>query len=89
MDALALACSAIGIAAIALLAWLDPKRRRALRRSSPVRWLRLLLVATLLAPGIALIAHHRLATFIVWLGLMCFAGWAAAYAVKLNPSKQE
>lgn len=89
MDVQALASCAIGIVAIALLAWLDPKRRRALRGSTAVRWLRLLLIAALLAPGIALIAHHRPATFIVWLGLMCVAGWAAAYAVKRNPSKQE
>ena len=89
MDLQALASCAVGIAAIALLAWLDPKRRPALRGSAAVRRLRPLLIAVLLAPGIALIAHHRLATFIVWLGLMCVAGWAAAYAVKLKPSKQE
>ena len=87
MDVQALAGCLIGIAAVAALAWLDPKRRPGLRGSAIVRQLRVLSLAALLAPGVVLIVQHRVATFIVWLGIVCVAGWGAAHAARLNRSR--
>lgn len=87
MDVQALASCFAGIVAIAVLAWYDPKRRPELRGSAIVRWLRMLLLAVLLAPGVVLIVQNRLATFIVWLGILCIAGWGVAHAAGLHRSR--
>ena len=87
MDDQSLASSLTGIAAIAVLAWLDPKRRRVLRGSAAVSRLRKLLFAALVAPGLLLIAHNRPATFVVWIGIVCASGWAVAQVANLQRTK--
>ena len=86
MDIQAAASYVVAIIAVALLAWFDPKRRPGLRGSVSVRRLRMLLFAALVAPGFVLIAQARPATFIIWLGIVCVAGWGAAHAARIDLS---
>ena len=71
----------VSVAAVAVLAVLDPKRNRALRGRPAVIGLRRGLVLLFLIPGIVLAVQGRAGTLLVWVGVVSVAGWIAAWLV--------
>jgi hypothetical protein len=72
-----LACALVSAIGIAILAMIDPKRRRASRgtASSTTRWS---LLFAILLPGTALGMAGRWTDFLIWIGAAAVFGWAIA-----------
>ena len=85
LDWLGPGCALISAASIALLAALDPKRRRTLPAR---RGLRGLLALAALLPGIALAVAGRWTDFLIWIGAAGIFGWAIAALASMRAKSQ-
>jgi hypothetical protein len=79
-------CALLSTAGVAVLAAIDPKRRRDARRSahSGVRWF---VGIAIFVPGIALGVAGRWSDFLIWVGAAAVFGWAVA-ALSNMPSRR-
>jgi hypothetical protein len=74
---LGLGCALLSAAIVAILAVIDPKRRRSMDRGAR-SGLRRLLALAVFVPGIALGCAGRWNDFLVWVGAAAIFGWAIA-----------
>jgi hypothetical protein len=74
---LGLGCALLSTAGVAILAAIDPKRRRDARRAAHTGVRRLVGIAIFI-PGIALGAAGRWSDFLIWAGAAAVFGWAVA-----------
>jgi hypothetical protein len=74
---LGLGCALLSTAGIAILAAIDPKRRRDARRATYTGVRRLVGIAIFI-PGIALGVAGRWSDFLIWVGAAAVFGWAVA-----------
>jgi hypothetical protein len=66
----------VTIAALAVLALTDPKRRRTRHRRSPqMTAVRFLALAVALLPGLWLLVTLQSASLFIWLGAAALGGW--------------
>jgi hypothetical protein len=74
---LGLGCALLSAMGIAILAMVDPKRRRDERRAARpgLRWL---LTLSIFIPGVALSFAGRWTDFLIWIGAAAIFGWAIA-----------
>ena len=78
---LGLGCALLSAAGVAILAAIDPKRRRDSRRAarSAMRWL---LVLAIFIPGVALGLAGRWSDFLLWIGAAAVLGWGDSRLVQ-------
>jgi len=69
-----------GSVCLALLAWLDPKRRRRNEESPPRRGLRPVILAVTIAIGVAVGGAAGPAAALIWLASVLMLGWAVSVA---------
>jgi len=74
---LGIGCALLSAIGIAILAMIDPKRRRDERRAAR-RGLRWLLTLSIFIPGVALVFAGRWTDFLIWIGAAAIFGWAIA-----------
>jgi MFS family permease len=74
---LGLGCAVLSAAGVAILAAIDPKRRRDARRSAWSNTRRLVTLG-LFAPGIVLGFAGLWVEFLIWVGAAAVLGWAIA-----------
>jgi MFS family permease len=74
---LGLGCALLSAAGVAILAAIDPKRRRDARRA-PRSGLRWLLVLAIFIPGAVLGVAGRWSDFLIWVGAAAVLGWGIA-----------
>jgi MFS family permease len=85
---LGLGCALLSAAGVAILAAIDPKRRRHLRRRarSALRWL---LVIAIFIPGIALALAGRWNDFLIWIGAAAVLGWGITALFNVRRQRNE
>jgi MFS family permease len=71
---LGLGCAVLSAAGVAILAMIDPKRRRDTRRAARSGLRRVLWLAIFI-PGIALGIAGRWSEFLIWIGAAAVFGW--------------
>ncbi len=95
MIASSVAAVLFSLACLGVLAWRDPKRLRNLARDTHTPALRerslrdgprRLLGWLVLAPAPVLIVAGEWWAFLVWVGVMCTAGWMAAQMLAIRSS---
>jgi MFS family permease len=74
---LGLGCALLSVAGVAILAAIDPKRRRDTRRAARSGLRRLLWIAIFI-PGVALGVAGRWSEFLIWIGAAAVLGWGIA-----------
>ena len=74
---LGLGCALLGAAGVAILAAIDPKRRRVAHHAARSA-VRRLLVLAIFIPGAALGIAGRWSDFLIWIGAAAVLGWAIA-----------
>jgi MFS family permease len=87
---LGLGCALLSAAGVAILAAIDPKRRRDARRAAGSAMRRLLVLAIFI-PGVALGLAGRWSDFLIWIGAAAVLGWgiAALFNVRGRQRNQE
>jgi hypothetical protein len=71
---LGLGCALLSAAGVAILAAIDPKRRRGARRAARSATRRLLWL-TVFLPGVALGIAGQWSDFLIWIGAAAVFGW--------------
>lgn len=71
---------------LALLAWQDPKSRRARRAPKRVvkAYARQLLGTACVLPGLAMVVLNAWPSLLIWLGTATLSGWLAAWLLTKN-----
>lgn len=87
---LGLGCAVFSVAGVAILAAIDPKRRRDSRRAARSGMRRLLWLAILI-PGVALGIGGRWSDFLIWAGAAAVLGWgiAALFSLRLSRGNEK
>jgi MFS family permease len=84
---LGLGCALLSAAGVAILAAIDPKRRRGTRRAARSGTRRLLWF-TVFIPGVALGIAGRWGDVLIWIGATALFGWAIAALFKMNDTSK-
>jgi hypothetical protein len=87
---LGLGCAVFSAAGVAILAAIDPKRRRDTRRAARTAMRRLLWLAIFI-PGIALGLAGQWSDFLIWIGAAAVLGWgiAALFSLRLSRGNEK